>query len=96
MDHVDTVCTEATAFAARHPELPADAQALGMLAWGLLRALLACDVCGVGHYRIPQDADWNVLVCPTCGGRWVKREPLKQEHANGLSLISSKRRKRAR
>ena len=71
----DIVCDEARAFDARHPGLDDATRALGMLTYGLLRAVLACD-CAPGVYRVPQDTGWHTLVCPQCRGVWTYCETL--------------------
>lgn len=67
------VCDEAKAFDARHPELPDAARSLGMLAWGLLRAIASCPDCGPGVFRTSPD-NWHTLVCPQCHGVWRYQE----------------------
>lgn len=63
-----TVCDEAKAFTARHPELTGTQQANGMLVWGLLRAVAECPNCP-GVFRVSPD-NWHTLVCPQCRGVW--------------------------
>lgn len=78
MEHVDTVCDEAKAFMARHPDLSQTAQATGGLIWGLLRALAQCPDCGPGVYRWSPD-QWHTLLCPQCGGVWIHQDTLVAE-----------------
>ena len=65
---VHTVCDEARAFRARHPLLNATQQSLGMLTFGLLRAVAECPDCP-GVFRASPD-DWQTLICPQCHGVW--------------------------
>ena len=70
-DSLQTVIREGTAFNQRHPELNSNQQVYGGWTWGLLRAIAECPNCP-GHYRVPQDQEWNVLYCPNCGTYWEK------------------------
>ena len=70
---VDIVCTEANAFAARHPDLHGtEALPSGMLVWGLLRAIAECPACP-GVFRTSPD-HWQTLICPQCHGVWRYQE----------------------
>ena len=72
---VNTVCDEARAFRARHPLLNATQQSLGMLTFGLLRAVAECPDCP-DVFRVSPD-DWQTLICPGCHGVWKYQEDAK-------------------
>jgi uncharacterized protein YbaR (Trm112 family) len=73
MHSVNVVIDEAKAFAERHKELDDASATMGGLAMGFMRAVLECPNCP-GHYRIPQDDNWNTLYCHNCGGWGVRDE----------------------
>lgn len=88
---VDIVCDEAKNFAAQHPDLNEAQQALGMMTWGLLRAVAECPACP-GVFRTSPD-HWHTLICPQCRGVWVYQEsppaPTKRKH-HGVSQSHSR------
>jgi predicted RNA-binding Zn-ribbon protein involved in translation (DUF1610 family) len=75
MDSVHTFAKYGNDFALKHEEElgPAAATAGGLIT-GFMRAILECDNCGPGVFRIPKDENWYTLHCPNCGGVWVMKE----------------------
>lgn len=60
-------------------KLPADVRGsqiagIGALAYGVLRAIMECPVCGPGYYRVPSEReDVEYAVCYNCKGVWVRK-----------------------
>lgn len=79
-DAAEVVVREGTAFAQRNRDLSPDAQSMGALAWGLLRAVAECPHCpGVyrtWHYDANNDEIWT---CPHCQRQWKYVPPQTKE-----------------
>ncbi len=75
MGGVGTFVKYGSEFVDKHEgQLGERAATMGGLVMGFMRAILECDNCGPGVFRVPSDPDWNQLYCPSCGGVWVKKE----------------------
>lgn len=79
---VNTCVDEGLVFDARHrDELSPAQRSLGVLTWGLWRALAECPHCGKGHYRVPcsgedaHGAAFEGWYCCTCKQAWRTLPP---------------------
>lgn len=73
LDSVNTFFDYGNEFAVKHrDELGETAATWGGIVIGFMRAILECPDCP-GHFRIPQDDNWDKLYCRNCKQWWFKK-----------------------
>jgi ribosomal protein S27AE len=75
MDSVKTFVDYGMEFVDKHEAaLGSQAATMGGVATGFMRALLECDNCGPGVFRIPLAEDWDKLWCKSCDMVWERKQ----------------------
>ena len=81
-------------FYSSHQDLGHVAASWGGMLMGAMRAILECPD-HPGKFRIPQDDNWDVIVCPECGV-WTRKDDSEKviEHPKKTRKKSVKRQTR--